>query len=157
MGQIWGFRAFPGECMEAVTSNWLCWCIMNSIIPDWILATVCIEFWLQYVDFPHFGTILTWWKETNAMFTIIILGIIGRNNHNHSMVISQAWNPDDVSNQKGSKGILLMPSASCQFCYFWGMFVWKMYNGIVSSSIPVFLSFGAFSLKSQWLTLLISY
>ena len=29
-GQIWGFRAFPGECMEEMASNFARWCILTT-------------------------------------------------------------------------------------------------------------------------------
>ena len=31
MGQIWGFRAFPRECMEGMAWNFACWCILFPI------------------------------------------------------------------------------------------------------------------------------
>ena len=34
MGQIWGFRAFPGECMEEMASNFACWCILTTFRTD---------------------------------------------------------------------------------------------------------------------------
>ena len=33
-GQIWGFRAFPGECMEEMASNLACWCILTTFRTD---------------------------------------------------------------------------------------------------------------------------
>ena len=33
-GQIWGFRAFPGECMEEMAWNFACWCILTTIRTD---------------------------------------------------------------------------------------------------------------------------
>ena len=33
-GQIWGFRAFPGECMEEMASNFACWCILTTFRTD---------------------------------------------------------------------------------------------------------------------------
>ena len=33
-GQIWGFRAFPGECMEEMTSNFARWCILTTSRTD---------------------------------------------------------------------------------------------------------------------------
>ena len=33
-GQIWGFRAFPGECMEEMASNFARWCILTTFRTD---------------------------------------------------------------------------------------------------------------------------
>ena len=33
-GQIWGFRVFPGECMEYMTWNFARWCIMTTFRTD---------------------------------------------------------------------------------------------------------------------------
>ena len=33
-GQIWGFRAFPGERMEEMASNFACWCILTTFRTD---------------------------------------------------------------------------------------------------------------------------
>ena len=33
-GQIWGFRAFPGERMEGVAWNFACWCILTTFRTD---------------------------------------------------------------------------------------------------------------------------
>ena len=33
-GQIWGFRAFPGECMEEMASNFARWCILTTYRTD---------------------------------------------------------------------------------------------------------------------------
>ena len=33
-GQIWGFRAFPGERMEEMTWNFACWCILSTFRTD---------------------------------------------------------------------------------------------------------------------------
>ena len=33
-GQIWGFRAFPGECMEEMTWDVGCWCILTTFRTD---------------------------------------------------------------------------------------------------------------------------
>ena len=33
-GQIWGFRAFPEECMEGMGWNFACWCILTSFRTD---------------------------------------------------------------------------------------------------------------------------
>ena len=41
MGQIWGFRAFPGECMEEMASNFARWCILTTFRTDKFMATVC--------------------------------------------------------------------------------------------------------------------
>ena len=34
MGQIWGFRAFPGERMEGMAWNFACWCIVTTFRID---------------------------------------------------------------------------------------------------------------------------
>ena len=34
MGQIWGFRAFPGERMEEITWNFARWCILSPFRTD---------------------------------------------------------------------------------------------------------------------------
>ena len=33
-GQIWGFRAFPGKCMEEMASNFARWCILTTFRSD---------------------------------------------------------------------------------------------------------------------------
>ena len=33
-GQIWGFRAFPGERMEGMAWNFTCWCILTTFRTD---------------------------------------------------------------------------------------------------------------------------
>ena len=33
-GQIWGFRAFPRECMEEMASNFARWCILTTFRTD---------------------------------------------------------------------------------------------------------------------------
>ena len=40
-GQIWGFRAFPGEHMEEMASNFACWCILTTFRTDKFMVTVC--------------------------------------------------------------------------------------------------------------------
>ena len=40
-GQIWGFRAFPGECMEIMASNFARWCILTTFRTGQFMATVC--------------------------------------------------------------------------------------------------------------------
>ena len=48
-GQIWGFRAFPGERMEGMTWNFA-W--------SWPPSEL-ISLWPQFADFSNFGAILT--------------------------------------------------------------------------------------------------
>ena len=33
-GQIWDFRAFPGECMEGMAWKFVCWCILTTYRTD---------------------------------------------------------------------------------------------------------------------------
>ena len=40
-GQIWGFRAFPGEPMEEMPWNVACWCILTTFRTEKFMATVC--------------------------------------------------------------------------------------------------------------------
>ena len=40
-GQIWGFRAFPGERMKGMAWNFACWCILTTFRTDQFMATVC--------------------------------------------------------------------------------------------------------------------
>ena len=40
-GQIWGFRAFPGERMEGMAWNFACWCILTTFWTDSFRVTVC--------------------------------------------------------------------------------------------------------------------
>ena len=40
-GQIWGFRAFPGERMEEMGSNFARWCILTTFRTDQFMALVC--------------------------------------------------------------------------------------------------------------------
>ena len=52
-GQIWGFRAFPGERMEEMAWNFARWCILTTFKTDSFMATVCwffvilVLFWLS--------------------------------------------------------------------------------------------------------------
>ena len=50
-GQIWGFRAFPGERMDEMASNFACWCISTTFRTDKFMATVYwfFQFW-RYFD-----------------------------------------------------------------------------------------------------------
>ena len=34
MGQIWGFRTFPGERMVGMAWNFSCWCILTTVTTD---------------------------------------------------------------------------------------------------------------------------
>ena len=51
MGQIWGFRAFPGQHMEGMAWNFGYWCILTTYRSDWFRVTVCwfLQFW-HYFD-----------------------------------------------------------------------------------------------------------
>ena len=40
-GQIWGFRAFPGERMEEMAWNFARWCILTTFRTDKFMAMVC--------------------------------------------------------------------------------------------------------------------
>ena len=40
-GQIWGFRAFPGERMEGMAWNFARWYILTTFRNDQFMATVC--------------------------------------------------------------------------------------------------------------------
>ena len=42
MGQIWGFRAFPGEHMEGMAWHFACWCILTTFRTDQFMVTVCL-------------------------------------------------------------------------------------------------------------------
>ena len=50
-GQIWGFRAFPGERMEVMAWNFAYWCIVTTFRNDKLWVTVCwlLSFW-HYFD-----------------------------------------------------------------------------------------------------------
>ena len=50
MGQLWGFRAFPGEHME--------WPEILHADVSWPPSEL-IRLWLQFVDFSNFDAILT--------------------------------------------------------------------------------------------------
>ena len=39
-GQIWGFRVFPGECMEEMTWNFARWCILTTSTTDKFMIMV---------------------------------------------------------------------------------------------------------------------
>ena len=39
-GQIWGFRVFPGECMEEMTWNFARWCILTTFRTDYFMVMV---------------------------------------------------------------------------------------------------------------------
>ena len=43
-GQIWGFRAFPGERIEGMSWNFVCWCILTTFINYKFMVTVCCLF-----------------------------------------------------------------------------------------------------------------
>ena len=70
-GQIWGFRAFPGERMEEMAWNFARWCILTPFRTDKFMATVC--------RFNNFGAILTSWKGSNLGFPGIIRRTHGGN------------------------------------------------------------------------------
>ena len=40
-GQIWGFQAFPWECMDEMAWNYARWCIYTTFRTDKFIATVC--------------------------------------------------------------------------------------------------------------------
>ena len=40
-GQIWGFRAFPGERMAEMAWKFARWCILSTFRTDWSMASVC--------------------------------------------------------------------------------------------------------------------
>ena len=40
-GQIWGFWTFPGERMEGMAWNFVCWCILTTFRTDKFWVTVC--------------------------------------------------------------------------------------------------------------------
>ena len=50
-GQIWGFRAFPGERMKGMAWNVARWCILTTFRTDQFMVTVCwfFLFW-RYFD-----------------------------------------------------------------------------------------------------------
>ena len=50
-GQIWGFRAHPGESMEGMAWNFASWCILTTSRTDQFWVTVCwlLKFW-HYFD-----------------------------------------------------------------------------------------------------------
>ena len=50
IGQMWGFRAFPGERMEGMACNLACWCILTTFQSDEILIMVCwfSSFWCHF-------------------------------------------------------------------------------------------------------------
>ena len=52
-GQIWGFRAFPGERMEEMAWNFF----LHADV-SWPPSEL-ISLWLRSVDFSNFGAILT--------------------------------------------------------------------------------------------------
>ena len=41
MGQIWGFRAFPGERLVGIAWNFACRCILTTFRTDKFIVTVC--------------------------------------------------------------------------------------------------------------------
>ena len=43
-GKIWGFRVFPGERMEGMGWNFVCWCILTTLRIDLFMVTVCCFF-----------------------------------------------------------------------------------------------------------------
>ena len=43
-GQIWGFRAFPGERMEGMAWNFACWCMLTTFRTDKIMVKVWVFF-----------------------------------------------------------------------------------------------------------------
>ena len=50
-GQILGFRAFSGECMEGMAWKFACWCILNTFRIESFMVMVCwyFNFW-RYFD-----------------------------------------------------------------------------------------------------------
>ena len=56
-GQIWGFRAFPGESMEGMAWNFARWWLVYGHV-SWSRSEL-ISLWTWSVDFSNFGAILT--------------------------------------------------------------------------------------------------
>ena len=50
MGQIWGFRAFPGKRMAGMAWDRVCCCILTTFRTDKIMVTVCwfFSFWCYF-------------------------------------------------------------------------------------------------------------
>ena len=71
MGQIWGFRVFPGERMEEMAWNFARWCILTTFRTDYFMASIYgfILFWryfdlVKQVKFGVSGHILeNAWRE----------------------------------------------------------------------------------------------
>ena len=85
-GQIWGFRAFPGERMEGMAWNFGRWCILTPFRTDKFMATVC--------RFNNFGAILTLWNESNLGFP----GIIRRTHGGNGLKFSTLMYLDHLQN-----------------------------------------------------------
>ena len=49
-GQIWCFRAFPGDHMEGMGWNFVCWCIVTTFRNDEMMVMVCSfsSFWRHF-------------------------------------------------------------------------------------------------------------
>ena len=87
-GQIWGFRAFPGECMEGMAWNMVCWCILTTFRTGKIMVTVCrfFLFWCYFalvkrVKFGvsrHFGRALwIFLIMVTLWLKLVIFGVSG--------------------------------------------------------------------------------
>ena len=83
------FQAFPGECMEGMAWNLTCDCILTTFGTDYVFIMACQFSWFGH----NFG--LTKWEEY-CVYTIIMLTIIERTSHKHSMMMSHARKSDNI-------------------------------------------------------------
>ena len=84
-------------------------------------------------------------NETNVMFTNVILTIIRRNNHNHGMMMSQVWNPDQYFLIKRGRNQcqvvcmrVIFTTLCIEFCQWYHRLVLGPFAGPVPSLMPYF-------------------
>ena len=64
-GQVWSFRAFPGEPSEEMA-----WTFASDVSRS---PSELFKLWSQFVDFSNFGTILILWNGSISGFSAILV------------------------------------------------------------------------------------
>ena len=105
--QFFSFCFSPSVCGSYHKPEFL----LQSLWMAWNLTCLCIlttseliRYWSSSVDFPHFGTILTWWKRQNLQLPDIFWRRQGRRNDpNFGMLMY----PDHLPNLNFGHGLLI--------------------------------------------------
>ena len=86
-GQIWGFRALPGERIGRMAWNMVCCCILTT--------NRSIRLLLRSGEFSHFGAILTYWNGSNLGFP----GIFWKTHWGNGLEFCMLMYPDHFQNR----------------------------------------------------------